>query len=235
MEKKPKVNKALLGLMCSGVSQRRAAEILNIHPITVARKITRIARYSHEKSWEDSLIQKKAKNWIFDEMETFEHSKCKPVSIALAVEEKTRKILCIKVSQMPAKGKLAKISKKKYGQRKDLRPKMLQSFFKELYGLCEQKSQIKSDMNPRYKNFVSNFFPRADYEQFKGRRACVVGQGELKRGGWDPLFFLNHSCAMIRDNIKRLSRRTWCTTKKIGKLAELLSIYKYYHNFVRLA
>ena len=111
---------------------------------------------------------------------------------------------------------------------------MFLMFFKELSLICSQTGEIKSDMNPRYKNLVTKFFPKAVYEQFKGRRGCIVGQGELKRGGNDPLFYLNHSCAMIRDNIKRLSRRTWCTTKKLDKLNDILQIYKYYHNFIRL-
>jgi len=45
----------------------------------------------------------------------------------------------------------------------------------------------------------------------KGRRECVVGQGELKGGGFDPLFSLNHTCAMIRAHVSRLFRRTWNT------------------------
>jgi hypothetical protein len=57
-----------------------------------------------------------------------------------------------------------------------------------------------------------------------------VGQGELKRGGFDLLFALNHSCAMVRDNLKRLSRRTWCTTKRPDRLQCLLNLYICAHN-----
>ncbi len=44
-------------------------------------------------------------------METFEHSKCKQVSIPIAVEEDSRHILAIDVVPMPAKG-LAAVSQK---------------------------------------------------------------------------------------------------------------------------
>jgi hypothetical protein len=57
-----------------------------------------------------------------------------------------------------------------------------------------------------------------------------VGQGELKRGGFDPLFSLNHTAAMFRDRLKRLSRRTWCTTKRPDRLQLLLDLYAWYHN-----
>ncbi len=55
-------------------------------------------------------------------------------------------------------------------------------------------------------------------------------QGELKRGGFDPLFALNHTCAMFRDHLKRLSRRTWCTTKRASCLQDLLYVYAWFHN-----
>jgi hypothetical protein len=51
-----------------------------------------------------------------------------------------------------------------------------------------------------------------------------VGQGELKRGGFDPLFSLNHTAAMFRDRLKRLSHRTWCTTKRPDRLQLLLDL-----------
>ena len=52
----------------------------------------------------------------------------------------------------------------------------------------------------------------------------------MKAGGFDPLFSLNHTCAMYRDNTKCLSRRTWCTTKIVPRLQCLLDIYTVFHN-----
>jgi hypothetical protein len=49
---------------------------------------------------------------VFDEMETFEHTKMKPISITVAVTEKTRLIVATKVASMPAKGLLAERSRR---------------------------------------------------------------------------------------------------------------------------
>ena len=76
------------------------------------------------------------------------------------------------------------------------------------------------------------FFPEATHWTTRGRRGCVVGQGELKAGGFDPLFSLNHSFAMLRANINRLFRRTWNTTKKPERLALHIALYVLYHNWV---
>jgi hypothetical protein len=51
--------------------------------------------------------------------------------------------------------------------------------------------------------------PNAVHIRKKSRRACVAGQGELKKGGHDPMFPLNHKAAMLRANVNRLIRKTW--------------------------
>ena len=68
-----------------------------------------------------------------------------------------------------------------------------------------------------------------------GGRGCVTGQGELKKLRFDPLFALNHTCAMLRANINRLFRRTWCTTKKKERLEQHLAVYMDFHNRILLA
>ena len=166
----------------------------------------------------------------FDEMETFERSKCLPLSIPLVVEAKTRKILGFRVCQMPAKGPLAAISRKKYGPRDDHRAETAESLFQDLKEVIRPDATVTSDQNPKYPQWIQNQFPNVLHKKVKGRRGCVVGQGELKKIGFDPLFSLNHTAAMLRANINRLFRRTWCTTKLKERLAAHIELYVFYHN-----
>jgi hypothetical protein len=168
----------------------------------------------------------------FDDLETAEHTKCKPLSVALVVEPKFRKILNFKVSRMPAKGLLAERARKKYGFRPDQRPKGWNACLSELRGRLNPEVEIKSDENPHYSRIIRRHFPQATHIQIKGGRGAVTGQGELKKLRFDPLFSLNHTCAMLRANLNRLFRRTWCTTKKIRGLEDHLSLYVDYHNRV---
>ncbi|HUR48019.1 MAG TPA: hypothetical protein VMY88_00620 [Acidimicrobiales bacterium] len=228
-ERKPEVDLPLFRLFGSGVSQRRCAEIFGIHRVTVARKLVRVGGQARlvnrlERERVDAKVA------VFDEMETFEHSKCKPLSIAVAVEEGTRKILSAHVARMPAKGRLAEIARRRYGYRKDDRRRALRLMLDDVKAAAPRLERVKSDECPRYPALVKEALPGVPHSRFKSRRACVVGQGELKAGGFDPLFSLNHSCAMFRDNIKRLTRRTWCTTKRPDRLQEFLDIYIAYHN-----
>jgi hypothetical protein len=171
----------------------------------------------------------------FDDLETFEHTKYKPVSVTLAVEETTRRILAVAVSQMPAKGRLVKKSVQKYGARKDQRSKGRRRLFETLKPLIEPKSIIKSDQNPHYIKDVKRHFPEARHVPFKGQRGANTGQGELKKVEYDPLFSLNHTCAKLRADICRLIRKTWSTTKLKERLELHLLLYAVYHNLSLLA
>jgi hypothetical protein len=95
-----------------------------------------------------------------------------------------------------------------------------------------QNPTITSDMNPKYPSWIRPHYPEANHITVKGRRGCIVGQGELKKIGFDPIFDLNHTCAMIRANINRLFRRTWCTTKRPDRLELRLYLYAHFHNTV---
>jgi len=106
MQKKRKLNFQISLFLSSAVSQRRAAKLLGVTRKTVIRKFRFLAdqsRIKHDK-WIRSLKPSSISFVQFDDLETSEHSKCKPLSVSLAVEPKTRKILSFQVSRMPAKG-----------------------------------------------------------------------------------------------------------------------------------
>lgn len=229
-QNKRQLNKAVVDLLTSGVSQREAARLLKINKKTIVRKFRWAGRSAARRLQEWNQQFPLAEKVQFDDMETFEHSKLKPVSITLMVEEKTRRILGLKCSQMPAKGHFAKLARKKYGRRPDHRPIARDQLFTEMKELVNPFATIRSDSNPHYLRSVKKHFPQANYVTVLGGRAAVVGQGEMKKLRFDPIFSLNHTCAMIRDHLKRLARRSWCTTKRIQELEMNLQLYALKHN-----
>ena len=229
-EKRPDLNAPLFKALASGLSQRRCAEIFGISRITVARKIVRMGRMARHALRTQAKERPAGDTVVFDEMETSEHTKMKPLSIALAVEDKTRRILAVEVASMPAKGRLAAKSRAKYGRRPDHRSVAMRALCREVKRACPRLVRVKSDECPRYPKIVRRYLPGVEHTRRKGRRAAAIGLGELKKGGWDPLFSLNHTAAMYRDNLKTLARRTWCTTKRPDRLQYLLYLYAWCHN-----
>jgi transposase-like protein len=229
-QKKRHVNHPLWMLLVSGVSLRRVSKILRISRTTSARKLLFLGQVAKRELRESLQHRPRLECVEFDDMETFESSKCKPLSISLAVESGTRRILGFEVSQMPANGPLAKKARRRYGPRRDQRLRGRKRLLRLVRKLSKRNVVIKSDENPHYPPLIRELFPRGEHLRYKGRRGCVVGQGELKRGGFDPLFSLNHTAAMFRANVNRLFRRTWCTTKKREALTAHLALYSVYHN-----
>ena len=231
-QKKRRINSKLNELLCSGVSIRRSAIILKVSRSTVVRRMRFLAKEARKEHllWSQEYYESPLNEIQFDDLETSEHSKCKPLSVALAVDPSGRKILSFKVSQMPAKGLLSKKALKKYGYRKDLRGEGWDEMMRELKHYTHKNTIFISDENPHYPRFIKKHHPDAIHIQTKGGRGCITGQGELKKLHFDPLFSLNHTCAMLRANLNRLFRKTWCTTKNRQGLVDHLSLFVVYFN-----
>lgn len=173
-------------------------------------------------------------NIQLDDLITKENSKLKPLSVTVCVDENRRKILALEVSQIPAFGHLAKTAVKKYGTRKDEHFEGLTRVFRCISQIVSPEVLIKSDEHQRYPSFVSAYLPRAKHLTFKSERGSVAGQGELKKVQFDPLFIVNHTCALLRANVNRLIRKTWCTTKDPERLKNHLDVFMYFYNEVLL-
>ena len=229
-QKKRNYNSKVSRLLAGAVSLRETARVLKINRKTVIRKLVFLGPKAKENLESFNKAKPLAKEVLYDDLETFEHTKCKPVSIGLMVEEGTRRILGYNVARMPAKGLLAKLSVKKYGKRFDERPKKRAELFNQMKSLVEETATVKSDECPYYFKYIKRHFAKARHVTFKGRASAIVGQGELKKVGFDPLFSLNHTCATLRARVSRLIRRTWNTTKKPERLDLHLAIVCLHHN-----
>ncbi len=234
-QKKRRINTPLLRLLASGISMRRSAILLGVHRKTIERKLPFLGARSREKNQKElEKFKGRIHNIQIDDLITKENSKLKPLSVTIAVDENRRRILALEVSQIPAFGLLAELARKKYGFRKDEHFEGLKRVFETISPIVSSEVVIKSDEHGRYPGVIASYLPRAQHLAFKSERACVVGQGELKKLFFDPLFVVNHTCAMLRANINRLIRKTWCTTKDPVRLKDHLDIFMYYYNEVLL-
>ena len=231
-QKRRRITHPLKLLLSSGVTKSRAAVLLRADPKTIARRsqfLARESRKSHSR-WLKSLEARPIVSVQFDDLETFEHTKCKPLSVALVVEPDSRKIIGFQVSRMPAKGRLAKIARKKYPKRKDQRIQGWNRLMRRLTTVIASDAEWKSDDHPFYPKLLRLNYPQATHVTVRGGRGAITGQGELKKLVFDPIFSLNHTCAMLRANMSRLFRRTWNTTKTLQGLVDHLSIFIGFHN-----
>jgi transposase-like protein len=108
--KKRRIHAPLKRLLASGMSVRRCAILLNVHRTTIERKLVYLAKkaeLSQVKFLES--IQGQVIQLQIDDLITIEHTKLKPLSVSLAVDVSTRKILAAEVARIGAFGHLAEL------------------------------------------------------------------------------------------------------------------------------
>lgn len=227
-QNKRRLNPIIRKLLVSEVSHRRIALILKTNRKTVRRKqifLAIQAKQKHLKQFEGSVF-----DYIqFDDLETIEHTKLKPVSVPVVVNS-DRRILGFKVARIPAKGHLAKLSRKKYGNRPNEALQKRDELFNEIKHMIHPCAVVESDCHPHYPEVLKKHLPQCQHVTHLSQRASVAGQGELKLKKFDPIFKINHTLAMLRANIHRLIRRTWNTTKCLASFEEQMWIYVDFHN-----
>lgn len=210
---------------------RACAKLLHVNRITVERKLAYLAKkanISQKKFLEQQRGQ--VAHLQFDDMITSEHTKMRPLTITLAVDARRRFILGAQVEQIGAFGHLAKLSRAKYGPRPNRHDRSLEELFRKISPAIALGAKIESDEHTRYPPVVAKWLPGRPYERYIGGRGAIVGQGELKRKRYDPLFILNHTCAMFRAGVNRLIRKTWCTTKRPERLQQHLDLFIDWYN-----
>jgi hypothetical protein len=209
---------------------RRSAMLLGINRITIRRKLIFLGKIARAQDQVPSSI--KCRHFVFDEVITKETSKFQPVAIPLVVAHPSRVILDFDVAAMEAQERFKAEGDARYGPRIDQRQQKIAELLSRARALMQPEPVILSDKDPLYAGLVESSVPGSIHVRIKSRRAHSMGQGELKTGGYDPFFSLNHTAAMMRDSVSRMVRKTWAITRCPNRLRDHLDIYKWFHNAV---
>ena len=204
--------------------QRDIALLTNVNVKTVAARLVWQAKLSREKNkrFIDQYIKRYGPITTvqLDDLITFEHTKCKPLTVPVAVIAGTRVPLAFGIASIPASGHLAATARNRYGKREDNSRQVRETVFEQLTHILPPEVHFETDGHDHYRVLIKRFFPQATHTVFPSVRGAVVGQGELKKIHFDPLFTINHFLATMRAKVNRLVRRTWCTTKDPERLSD---------------
>ena len=231
-QKKRRLNKTIKFNLASGMSMRACAYNLNLARKTIERKFVYLAIKARMNQAELLIFWRKNPfNEIqFDDLISSIHTKLKPISVSVLVDPKTFKILGAQVAEIPAFGKIAELSRRKYGRRENEHPKVLSKLLYNLKDCIAPDAIFKTDEHKRYPELLNRYFPKAKHHRYKGIPASIVGMGELKTRRYDPLFAINHTLACFRGGMNRFIRRTWCTSKSQRHTQDHIDIFIDYYN-----
>jgi len=120
-QKKRRINSTVRFCFASNMCPRDIAELVGVNIKTIAARLVWQACLSREKNklYRQAYVAQcgPIKEVQFDDLVTFEHTKCKPLTVPMAVINDKRVPLGFRVASIPAFGHLAKLSKQRYGKR----------------------------------------------------------------------------------------------------------------------
>jgi|WetSurMetagenome_2_1015567.scaffolds.fasta_scaffold114471_1 transposase-like protein len=228
---KPELNDNIFTRYASNESQNRIAKNLRINVKTVVRKIKYLA-YKSRQIHEEQLKNKKFQVYQiqFDEMETFEHTRMKPVTIAIAVESywddvkrkyRTGRIIDAIAAPMYYKSRNARKAQETYGDREDqslgARIDVVESMKK---AAAKPDIRVLTDGKRSYGTLFTDIMPQSRHQVISRKMNT----------GLDKLFSLNHTCARLRHDMSRMARQSWVTTKTVEGLQDHLDLFIAYYN-----
>ena len=91
-QKRRRLNLQVYALLCSGVSLRRASRLLCTTRVTVERKLRFMAAICTQENERFLSKISLVSNLPFDEFEAMEHTRCRPLSVAMVIENDSRRI-----------------------------------------------------------------------------------------------------------------------------------------------
>ena len=230
---RPHDNPELFRLLTSGVSLRQAGRLLLMNWGTLQRKFRKLGRTLRRLNRNLLPSLPAHRTLLLDEMETFEHSSICPVTVPVVIDGESKLVVATGAAAIRRVAKKGSRRQKwleryeaKHGKRKDrsrLCVHLTLRRCKDLLG--DRPAILRTDQKALYGALRTRLFgEQVTHETVSGK---------APRTTWNPLFPINHTEAMLRDNCGRLRRRSWLVSKHARYLRRQLDLFTAYRNWHR--
>ena len=233
-DRRPDCNVPLFLLLTSGCGLRQAGRVLRLGVHAVQRKARKIARTCGALHDNLSPALPADRTWVLDEEETYEGASIRPLTMPVLIDKETWFVVATDVGSIR---RLAKRGTKRrrlqdgqervHGRRPDLSARCVRNVLQRLLQRLPRDGRLvlRSDEKSSYARIAKALFgERVEHETTSSTRV---------RGTFNPLFPINTTLAMTRDNCGRLHRRSWLVSKQGWCLQLHLLVFTVYRNYVR--
>src|SRR5262245_10936755 len=229
---RPDTNCGLFMLLASGVGLRQAGRFLQMNARSVQDKklkMTRDLALLHDNL---SPTLTKGSCFVLDEEESYEGASIRPLTMPVLIEKETWFVVTIAVGSIRRLAPLGSTrrARQDWDERHGPRPDQSSACVRRVMRALASKVPtgnilLRTDQKQSYATIAR--------EVFGERLVHETTAGSLLRNTSNPLFPINVTLAMTRDNCGRLRRRSWLVTKKADRLLNHLAIFTVYRNYVR--
>lgn len=200
----------------SGTSMRRMVLLLGCSKRTVDRKVARLAQEA-QRLHQEHLATLRTSYVMMDELITYLHARPKHLSVAVVVRVKTGEVLGFTISRIPTQVK----GFDKYDWHHDDTPTNIPALLGRVKPLLKPGAVLASDAHTSYPKWIERALPGVQHQKVK----ALVSKLAQKADERDPLFAINLTFAKLRNDLARLGRKTWTTTKSIKGLENHLWLW----------
>ena len=238
--RKPALDSWMLRLLVSKVTHRQAARMLRVNRKTVHRRLRRFAPALRALHLGVLARARRAGGlrgrYSLDELETFEHNRrLKPVTVPVLIEKTTHFVISARTAPLAARGRIGAREREKLraleereGRRRSGSKQAVEALLGELGGVHDPRADVEMATDGK------RAYLAAMRRRFGNRRASHSMESSQKpRNRDNSLFAINHTLAMMRDQISRLVRRSWGASKCRAELQKHVWIWTAWKNYVR--
>ena len=199
----------------------RIARLLECSPETVERKVRLLAIQAKQQHAYE-IFHRPSNLLAMDELETFIHARWRQVSVPIVICVHTKRILGFGVAAKPSNMKIGVA----LGWTKDERPKVLREVLEGVRVGLDMPALIQTDKAVYYPKAIQDALPGVKH------KASKTPKGD--KTAHNPLFAVDHMFAKLRNDLARLGRKTWITTKTQAALERHLWLYVAWVNGYRV-
>jgi len=232
-DRRPDDNEPLFFLLTSGVGMRQCGRVLDMAATSVQRKKLKMARTCaclHENLC-PSLPA--GRTWLLDEEETCEGASIRPLTMSVLIDGATWFVVATAVGsirRLAEPGTARRVRQDREEQQRGARPDQSAACVRKVLETLACKVPtgsifLRTDQKASYATIARGVFG--------DRLVHTTTASTLVRDTHNPLFAINVTMAMTRDNCGRLRRRSWLLTKKAERLQNHLLLFTVYRNYVR--
>ena len=234
---RPDCNVQLFQLLISGCGLRQCGRMVQLSVRSVQTKFRKAARAMRQlnRNLLRSLPDTGHRTFLLDEIETFEHSSILRLTVPVLIERKSLAVLAVGVGpirRVPRRGSRRQrwLSRHElnHGRRSDRSRACVRRVLGRLRRLWGQRrGLLQTDQKALYGALLRRMWPETP------AMAHETTPSRLPRTVCNPLFPINLTDTMLRDNNGRLRRRSWLVSKKAKHLRDQLELYVAYRNWHR--
>lgn len=232
-DKRPHDNPDVFFQLVSGVGLRQIARSRHLSPKSVQRKLRKMAHTLWALHHNLSSRLPAGRAWLLDEEESYEAASIRPLTVPILIERETWFVVATAVGSIrrlapvgTARRARQDAEEAERGVRPDESRESVHAVLQHLASKVPVGALLlQTDQKQIYATLARTIFgERLSHETTAGSRV---------RDTSNPLFPINTTIAMTRDNCGRLRRKSWLVSKCGVWLQYHLGLFVVYRNYMR--